>query len=204
MSDRKEITKFLGNLLENQYFSGIGKYWAKEVSVDLGSTEKAKRVDYMQFVPENQCSVSALEKGSFFCYEIKSCKADIYSGNGLNFLGEKNYIVTTAQCYKEIYPDLKNRKLDKYIKENYPDSSLHYGIIVAIPTYSEVVEEIKNPTKFDCQEGKWKLCVAKRCSAGLRKNHWRKCFFVCCVAAIVDWATRKILTGFKNEPGNRR
>lgn len=31
MSDRKEITKFLGNLLENQYFSGIGKYWAKEV-----------------------------------------------------------------------------------------------------------------------------------------------------------------------------
>ena len=51
MSDRKEITKFLGNLLENQYFSGIGKYWAKEVSVDLGSTEKAKRVDYMQFVP---------------------------------------------------------------------------------------------------------------------------------------------------------
>ena len=101
MSDRKEITKFLGNLLENQYFSGIGKYWAKEVSVDFGSTEKAKRVDYMQFVPENQCSVSALEKGSFFCYEIKSCKADIYSGNGLNFLGEKNYIVTTAQCYKE-------------------------------------------------------------------------------------------------------
>lgn len=42
MSDRKEITKFLGNLLENQYFSGIGKYWAKEVSVDFGSTEKAK------------------------------------------------------------------------------------------------------------------------------------------------------------------
>ena len=41
MSDRKEITKFLGNLLENQYFSGIGKYWAKEVSVDFGSTEKA-------------------------------------------------------------------------------------------------------------------------------------------------------------------
>ena len=69
MSDRKEITKFLGNLLENQYFSGIGKYWAKEVSVDFGSTEKAKRVDYMQFVPENQCSVSALEKGSFFCLQ---------------------------------------------------------------------------------------------------------------------------------------
>lgn len=177
MSDRKEITKFLGNLLENQYFSGIGKYWAKEVSVDFGSTEKDKRVDYMQFVPENQCSVSALEKGSFFCYEIKSCKADIYSGNGLNFLGEKNYIVTTAQCYKEIYPDLKNRKLDKYIKENYPDSSLHYGIIVAIPTYSEVGEEIKNPTKFDCQEGKWKLCVAKRCSAGLRKKSLAEMLF---------------------------
>ena len=104
-------------------------------------------------------------------------KLFLYSGNGLNFLGEKNYIVTTAQCYKEIYPDLKNRKLDKYIKENYPDSSLHYGIIVAIPTYSEVGEEIKNPTKFDCQEGKWKLCVAKRCSAGLRKKSLAEMLF---------------------------
>ena len=68
---RAEITKFLGELLVNTRFAGAGKHWASEVSLDPW-TANGKRVDYMQFVPENQCSVSALEKGSFFCYEIKN------------------------------------------------------------------------------------------------------------------------------------
>lgn len=59
----------------------------------------------MEFSPANQCSVSGIEKGIFTCYEIKSCKEDVYSGNGLNFFGEKNYIVTTMACYKDITTD---------------------------------------------------------------------------------------------------
>lgn len=32
--DRKKITEFLGNLLVLDRFGGMGKYWAKEVSID--------------------------------------------------------------------------------------------------------------------------------------------------------------------------
>lgn len=46
--DRKEITKFLSDLLVNDRFQGIGKYWAREVSIDYG-TKDVKRVDFMQF-----------------------------------------------------------------------------------------------------------------------------------------------------------
>lgn len=94
--NRVETTKFLGELLKSSRLSGMGKYWASEVSIDaFTSAGKGGRVDFMQFEPPNQCSVGALEKGIFICYEVKSCKEDVYSGNGLNFYGEKNYIVTT-------------------------------------------------------------------------------------------------------------
>lgn len=108
--NRKETTRFLSELLVGDKFSGAGKYWAKEVSVDPW-TLSGKRVDFMQFIPQTQCSVSDIEKGIFVCYEVKSCKEDIYSGNGLNFLGEKNYIVTTMQCYKDVLiPDMRSGK----------------------------------------------------------------------------------------------
>ena len=85
---RSEITKFLGQLLVNTRIGGAGSHWASEVSIDPW-TPKAKRVDYMEFCPANQCSVSGIEKGIFTCYEIKSCKEDVYSGNGLNSLEKK-------------------------------------------------------------------------------------------------------------------
>lgn len=39
--DRKQTTKFLSDLLINVKFSGMGKYWASEVSLDymLGKGE---------------------------------------------------------------------------------------------------------------------------------------------------------------------
>ena len=85
---RTETTKFLGKLLIDTRLGGAGSHWASEVSIDPW-TPKARRVDYMEFSPANQCSVSGIEKGIFTCYEIKSCKEDVYSGNGLNFFGEK-------------------------------------------------------------------------------------------------------------------
>ena len=108
--NRKDITKMLGRTLIQSKFSGMGKYWASEVSIDpFTATGKGGRVDFMQFIPENQYSISGLEKGIFVCYEVKSCREDVFSGNGLNFYGEKNYIVTTMQCYKDILPDLNKQ-----------------------------------------------------------------------------------------------
>lgn len=55
---RSETTKFLSRLLEKSRFSGPGKYWAREVSLDYGyAAGKPRRIDYMQFSPENQCSI---------------------------------------------------------------------------------------------------------------------------------------------------
>lgn len=60
--NRVETTKFLGELLKRDRFSGMGKYWASEVSIDAFTTAgKGGRVDFMQFKPPNQCSVGALE-----------------------------------------------------------------------------------------------------------------------------------------------
>lgn len=55
--NRAETTKFLGQLLINTRFGGAGKHWASEVSIDPWGQE-AKRVDYMQFSPADQCSTS--------------------------------------------------------------------------------------------------------------------------------------------------
>lgn len=49
--NRKETTRFLSELLVADKFSGAGKYWAKEVSVDPW-TSNGKRVDFMQFIPQ--------------------------------------------------------------------------------------------------------------------------------------------------------
>lgn len=164
----------LCELLERQYFSGMGKYWAKEVSIDPWAAKgKPKRVDYMQFIPANQCSVSAIEKGIFVCYEIKSCKEDFYSGNGLNFLGEKNYIVTTMQCYKELLEDMRNGKFWKHIHENFPESATHVGVMVAVPEYTTAADEFESPTPINTDK-KWKLAVVMPCHQsyiGLRNRY---------------------------------
>ena len=122
--NRKENTLFLSHTLERTKLNVFGKHYAKEVSIDTW-TSKAKRVDYMQFCPGDQMSISGVEKGIFTCYEIKSCKEDVYSGNGLNFYGEKNYIVTTMECYKEIQPDFRSGKFANYMREKHPDSSIY-------------------------------------------------------------------------------
>jgi hypothetical protein len=167
--DRKETTMLLGKILEADRLSGMGKYWAKEVSIDpFKSKGIPKRVDYMQFVPAGQWSVSEIEKGIFVCYEIKSCREDLYSGNGLNFLGEKNYIVTTMECYKSLIPDLIDGKLDKHIQDNFPESSHYWGIMVAVPYMSEETDEFENPTLFDEATDKWVLKVVKPCRTGGR------------------------------------
>lgn len=173
--NRKEITKFLSDLLVRDRFSGMGKYYAREVSIDYG-TKDVKRVDFVQFEPAGSTSISSIEKGIFTCYEVKSCKEDVFSGNGLNFFGEKNYIVTTMECYKSIQEDMRSGKLDAHIKECCPNSSHYYGIMVAIPQYTEEIDEYENPTPLE-QEVRWKLAIILPCIQGPRKRSLAEMLF---------------------------
>ena len=174
--NRKETTEFLGQLLVSTRFGGAGKHWASEVSVDPWKA-KGMRVDYMQFSPGDQMSISGIEKGIFTCYEIKSCKEDVYSGNGLNFLGEKNYIVTTMECYKEILPDFRSGKFAKHMHDQFPESSTYFGVMVAIPYWAEVTDEFEKPTPIDADINRWKLAVTLPCREGPRKRSMTELLF---------------------------
>ena len=173
--DRKTTTKLLGNLLVADRLSGRGKYWAREVSIDYG-TSNVKRVDFMQFEPKGVIDQSDIEKGIFICYEIKSCREDVYSGNGLNFIGEKNYIVTTMECYKSIQDDIRSGKLDAHINECCPNSSHYYGIMVAVPRYVEITDEYENQTPLDRVDG-WQLKVIIPCRQGPRQRSLTEMLF---------------------------
>ena len=172
--NRKDTTKFLTELLIRDKLSDR-KYFAKEVTLDYG-TDHSKRVDIMQYIPNGVTCTSDIEKGIFVCYEIKSCKKDLYSGNGLRFYGEKNYIVTTMQCWKDIQDDYRNGELGRYLKEHYPESSYYYGIMVAIPDSVDmkdpdmVYAEFENPTKISDDVGHWKLYTVVPCREDSRSR----------------------------------
>ena len=106
MGNRKEITATLSAALEKKInpYKDTRIYWAKEVTFDY-STNHAVRVDYMKFVPVNN-SVSGIEKGDFYCYEVKSSVEDFHSGHGLNFLGDYNYIVMPEDVYQEVSKEI--------------------------------------------------------------------------------------------------
>lgn len=175
--NRKETTQFLGELLKRDRLSGMGKYWASEVSIDaFTAAGKGGRVDFMQFKPPDQCTVSSLEKGIFICYEIKSCKEDVYSGNGLNFYGEKNYIVTTMQCYKDILPDLNDGTFYEHLRKTNPESSAHYGIMVAVPVMRSNYQEFEEPTPIS-DDISWRLEIIRPCVMGSRKKSLTEMLF---------------------------
>ena len=79
MSSRPEITALL-SLSIQKYISPHNDpriYWAREVTFDY-ATSNAVRVDYMMFKPVNN-TVSGIEKGDFYCYEVKSSVEDFRS-----------------------------------------------------------------------------------------------------------------------------
>jgi hypothetical protein len=106
MSGRPEITKELSTALE-KYINPNNDtriYMAKEVTFDY-ATGHAIRVDYMRFKPVNN-TVSGIEKGDFYCYEIKSSVEDFHSGHGLNFIGDYNYIVMPEEVYAVVSKEI--------------------------------------------------------------------------------------------------
>ena len=173
--NRKETTAFLSDLLISDRLAKRGKYYAREVSIDYGTTN-VKRVDFMQFEPKGVIYQSDIEKGIFTCYEVKSCKEDVFSGNGLNFIGEKNYIVTTMECYKDIQPDMRSGRLWNHIQECCPEASAHFGIMVPVPIFSEPEDEYVNPTKLD-SDTRWELKVIYPCNIGFRRRSTTELLF---------------------------
>ena len=99
----------------------------------------------MQFEPPHQYSISGLEKGIFYCYEVKSCKADFNSGFGKNFIAEKNYFVMPMKLYKEVINEIP-----------------HYvGVLCPIPFDRDTYTEFENPTELNDCIPCWRLEIIK-------------------------------------------
>lgn len=79
-------------------------YWAKEITFDY-ATLNPIRVDYMRFKPVNN-TVSGIEKGDFYCYEVKSSVADFHSKNGHNFIGDFNYYVMPPKVFELVKDEI--------------------------------------------------------------------------------------------------
>lgn len=97
---RSEITKHLSELTSS-YINPANDpriYWAREVTFDY-SSDHPVRVDFMKFKPVNN-SVSGIEKGDFYCFEVKSSVPDFRSKNGHNFIGDLNYYVMPREVYE--------------------------------------------------------------------------------------------------------
>lgn len=104
--DRRSITKMLSLSLEKHLGYNLAPqgYIAKEVTFDHG-TSHAIRVDYMRFKPLNN-TASGIEKGDFYCYEVKSSVEDFRSKNGHNFIGDYNYYVMPEDVYESVKNDI--------------------------------------------------------------------------------------------------
>ena len=108
--NRREMTAYLSALLEERLDPRNDQrvYWAKEVTFGYSADEATVRVDYMQFKPKNN-TVSGIEKGDFYCFEIKSCVDDFHSPNGHNLIGDFNYYVMSELTYKAVQNEIPFR-----------------------------------------------------------------------------------------------
>ena len=113
---RKEITQFLSQCTERKLNPNNDPriYMAKEITFDYG-TENAVRVDYMKFKPLNN-TVWGIEKGDFYCYEIKSSVEDFHSKHGHNFIGDFNYYVMSREVFDAVKSEIPFR-IGVYIPE---------------------------------------------------------------------------------------
>ena len=158
--NRKDTTSFLSELLISKKFSGGAKYWASEVSLDYGSSD-VKRIDFLQFEPVNQDGISGIEKGSFICYEVKSCKADFNSGFGKNFIAEKNYLVMPMSTYKEVSNDIP----------------YDVGVLCPVHVSKDTYAEFENPTELDGIPKNWHLETIRNPRPTTRKRSMTELLF---------------------------
>lgn len=162
---RKEKTELLRSLLRTKLNSKRGIHSAAEVSLDYG-TKNVKRVDFVSFEPRDQMSIAGLEAGTFTFYEVKSCREDFKSGFGLNFEGDRNYVVTDMPTYKDLvaHGDIDNSKM------------FNIGVMVAIPKGANVLDEFERPNNLTTVIG-WELVVIKAAHRKQRKRSMGELLF---------------------------
>ena len=103
---RGDVTKRLSVLTE-RYISPKNDpriYWAKEVTFDYSSLSPI-RVDYMEFRPVNN-TISGIEHGDVYVYEIKSSVEDFHSKNGHNMIGDYNYYVMPEEVFEKVKTEI--------------------------------------------------------------------------------------------------
>lgn len=123
--DRKSITSILSLSLIKKLnpHNDTRIYISREVTFDY-STSNAIRVDFMRFVPLNN-TVSGIEKGDFYCYEVKSSVEDFHSKNGNNFIGDFNYYVMPEEVYAKI-----SREIPYFVGVLIPEcKKLSWGLV---------------------------------------------------------------------------
>lgn len=119
---RPEITSVLSKSIQKHInpHNDPRIYMAREVTFDY-ATSHASRVDFMQFKPINN-TVSGIEKGDFYCYEVKSSVEDFHSKNGHNFIGDYNYYVMPEEVYAAV-----SLEIPYYVGVFIPESKNHRG-----------------------------------------------------------------------------
>lgn len=122
MGGRKEITGKLSLSIQKHInpYNDPRIYWAREVTFDY-ATSNAIRVDFMKFSPVNN-TVSGIEKGDFYCYEVKSSIEDFHSKNGHNFIGDYNYYVMPEDVFEKVRIDIPY-----YVGVFVPDGINYHG-----------------------------------------------------------------------------
>lgn len=122
MSARPETTKILSLSIQKHInpHNDTRIYWAREVTFDH-ATNHAVRVDFMKFKPVNN-TVSGIEKGDFYCYEVKSSVEDFHSKNGHNFIGDFNYYVMPEEVYVTV-----GNEIPYGVGVLVPDGKNHFG-----------------------------------------------------------------------------
>lgn len=121
-TDRKSITSILSLSIQKHINPRNDPriYMAREVTFDY-STQNAVRVDFMEFKPLNN-TISGIEKGDFYCYEVKSSIADFHSKNGHNFIGDFNYYVMPEEVFAAI-----SNEIPHFVGVYVPDYIHHSG-----------------------------------------------------------------------------
>lgn len=139
---------------------GNRHFWADEVTVGHSFMHTSSPSDHKKTPDILECIVpnnaNKLEEFKFISYEIKSSINDIYSGNGLNFIGDENFLVMTAQTYKNFLPDINSGKFNKYLKKTFPFCN-GYNILVSIPKGTQnIANELLQPSSPQ-QVAEWEL-----------------------------------------------
>lgn len=120
---RSDVTNSLSDLVRKR-LSNTSNFWAEEVELDYGKS----RIDFVGFQPfnigQNGMCPTAIDKGIFSFYEVKSCMADFKSGNGLTFLGDENYLVCERELANALYEKMLLPDGVKVIVPNKPRTAL--------------------------------------------------------------------------------